>query len=153
MGVLPSTWGPNVWSSIHYICIGSPEVFSDTDRTNYTNFIMSLQHVLPCNTCQEHLAENLSKVPLDEHALTGRDGLFEWSVNLHNTVNTMLNKKTMSLEDAKALWINGKSNSNSKNKCYIAILLLVIILLVVYILFSSNTNTNIKLFRMENRKK
>jgi hypothetical protein len=103
MGIIPDIWGPYVWASIHLICLGAPSTLDAAQQQAYRSFFYQLPYVIPCATCAQHLRKNLTTVPIDG-ALTGRDDLFAWSVNLHNLVNQQLQKPTMPLEDAKQHW-------------------------------------------------
>lgn len=103
MGLAPNHWGPHVWAAIHLICLGAPEQLSSSQQQAYRTFFEGLAYVLPCASCSKHLLQNLEKVPISQ-SLSGREELFAWSVRLHNTVNEMLGKQTMSLEDAKERW-------------------------------------------------
>jgi len=43
---------------------------------------------------------------LDNAFVSGRDSLFLWTVNIHNSVNQRLGKPTMTIEDAMSKWDN-----------------------------------------------
>jgi len=57
---------------------------------------------------------------LDNAFVSGRDSLFLWTVNIHNSVNRRLGKPTMTVEDAMSKWNNlevaEKSNSGSGSR-------------------------------------
>jgi len=117
MGLAPANWGPCIWASIHLICLGAPEQFNG-NQLNYRKFFDALPYVLPCEKCRDHLIEHLAKHPMDAALAGGRNTLFVWSVQLHNTVNKSLGKPEMSVEDALQFWndvANGRT-SLCKNK-------------------------------------
>ena len=103
MGIAPDSWGPYVWAAIHLVCIGAPDFLGPAEQMHYKQFFMTLPHVIPCSTCSDHLKENLQKLPIDQNLATNKD-LFKWSVNLHNIVNSQLNKPQVTLADAEAKW-------------------------------------------------
>jgi hypothetical protein len=130
MGIAPAYWGPHVWAAIHLICLGAPESFSGSDSSGYRAFFTHLASILPCDACREHLRANLKETSIEAALSGGRESLFQWSVQLHNTVNGQLGKPIIPYEQAKAFWTdvaNGKkpcpsvsdinaTNSATKNK-------------------------------------
>ena len=127
----PSTWGPPTWIAIHFICLG----YLPENKAWYAQYFESLPHVIPCDKCREHLKANLLSLPPDfEH---GPDGLFAWSVAIHNLVNSQLGKEQMPLDVALDLYRNmsfekGGVGSNKRRiinwvvgVCFLAFLLMV----------------------------
>ncbi len=111
MGIAPAYWGPHVWAAIHLICLGAPESFSGSDTSGYRAFFTHLASILPCEACREHLRANLKETSIEAALSGGRESLFKWSVQLHNTVNGQLGKPIMPYEQAKTFWTdvaNGK---------------------------------------------
>ena len=103
MGINPTVFGPYIWAAIHLICLGAPKTLDNETKQKYKDFFMLLPFVLPCRKCGNHLAENLHTVPIYD-SLNTSDDLFNWSVNLHNLVNTQLGKPTLTQEDARKFW-------------------------------------------------
>jgi len=99
----PATWGPHLWIGIHYIALGYPAAPSTTDKMNYKYFFENLDKVLPCGKCADHYKENLKHTPIDKY-LDSPTKLFEWTVAMHNAVNMLLGKSTMTLQDAIAAY-------------------------------------------------
>lgn len=104
----PNVWGKYQWTSIHFIALGypshsPPENVKDTYRRYFTEI---LPEILPCMTCREHLKKTLNEQhPLMPKHLEGRDALFEWTVSLHNVVNTRLGKAQITLEEARNIYL------------------------------------------------
>ncbi len=124
MGIEPNVFGPSLWASIHYICLGAPETLDVRQKLSYKMFFEQLPYVIPCYNCGLHLESNLKKTPIDQF-LTGSEDLFKWSVDLHNVVNTQLGKPLMNYEDARKHWkelpkvkVNNVNVSVDKNECY-----------------------------------
>ena len=103
MGIHPHIFGPYIWAAIHLICLGAPKELDSTLQQKYKAFFELLPSVLPCRNCGKHLAENLQKLPID-NSLTNSSDLFLWSVKLHNLVNSQLNKKQISDDEARKFW-------------------------------------------------
>lgn len=103
MGISPECWGPYMWGAIHLIALGAPDEIDTATKTAYAMFFQQLPYILPCATCARHLQENLANSPVESH-LHGRETLFAWSVQLHNTVNRQLGKPEMPIAQARAYW-------------------------------------------------
>ncbi len=85
-GLLPSCWGPLLWTYCHSIAyVYDPEV----DREHYYNFFKELGHILPCEECREHYYDNFDDQELN-NALDSNESLFRWVFDLHNKVNEQL---------------------------------------------------------------
>jgi hypothetical protein len=64
----------------------------------YIRFFEAMPDVLPCSMCGKHLKENLKLLPVDT------DDMFRWSIDLHNLVNSQLNKPEVPYEQAYRYW-------------------------------------------------
>lgn len=97
-----SHWGGHLWGFIHTIC-----VVDDGDRNReYHRTVISklkgIQYVLPCPKCTETYTVFVKR--LDYLDLNKPMVLFQWSVDLHNTVNAKLGKPKMTTEQAIEKW-------------------------------------------------
>ena len=93
-GMLTSVWGPPLWHVLHTISFNYPVEPTKKQMEDYYNFYANLKNILPCRYCRENLANNLKKIPLTKKVMKNRDSLSRWVYNLHETVNTMLGKKS-----------------------------------------------------------
>ena len=93
-GMLTSVWGPSLWHYLHTMSFNYPLHPTEVQKKNYRQFIMSLKYVLPCKYCRMNLRKNLKAVPLTENVLKNRDNFSKWMYDLHEHINTMLNKKS-----------------------------------------------------------
>jgi hypothetical protein len=91
-GFLTSVWGPAAWLFLHTISFNYPVSPTDEQKHQYRNFILSLQHVLPCRHCRENLSSNLKKVPLTMKHMKSRDTFSKYIYRLHEHINKMLGK-------------------------------------------------------------
>ena len=107
----PASWGPQLWSSLHYIALGYPENPSALDKRNYKAFYESLDTVLPCDKCAQHYKATTSAMPIDPY-LDSASHLFEWTVAVHNVVNARLGKPQITVAEARQLYI-GKAAATS----------------------------------------
>lgn len=101
--IKPNIWGPHGWKFMHYVSLGYPGDPTEQDKQNYKNFYTSLQHILPCAKCAQNYSHNLKKYPIDNH-LGSRDTLVRWVIDIHNQVNTELNKKEYTYIEALDLY-------------------------------------------------
>lgn len=89
-------WGPSFWTMIH---IGALD-YNTNFKHSYRSFILSLEHLLPCEFCRAHLMQNLHRLPLNTHILENKIRLFKWTYILHDIVNKQLGKESIELKDA-----------------------------------------------------
>ena len=108
MGYNPKTWGKQAWHFIHMVALAFPDPPTESDKNNYKAFFDSLQNVLPCPICSEHLKQNMVKFP---PIFDNREVLFNWTVDLHNMVNEANNKPKISHQEAiRQIEITSKAN-------------------------------------------
>lgn len=92
-GMLPSVWGPPLWHFLHTMSFNYPVNPTYEQKRYYSQFIYSLVHVLPCRKCRENLQQNLENHPIYPH-LKNRETFSLYIFKLHETINTLLNKKS-----------------------------------------------------------
>ena len=99
-GMLTTVWGPPMWHSLHTISFNYPVNPSKKTKERYRNFILSLKHVLPCGKCRKNLETNFKQLPLKMKHMKSRDTFSRYIYDLHELINTMLNKKSGLTYDA-----------------------------------------------------
>jgi hypothetical protein len=92
-GMLTRIWGPSLWHSLHTMSFNYPVKPRNCDKVNYRNFILSLQHVLPCGKCRVNFHNNLKQLPLNISHMKSRDTFSKYIYDLHEVINKMLHKK------------------------------------------------------------
>jgi len=134
--ITPETFGPDLWNSIHLICLGAPDnFFNISSKNDYLMFFRSLGTVIPCYECKKHYLNELIEYP---PKLETNITLFKWSVDLHNRVNQRLNKKEFPYEEALEYWKNYKTSTNTiqpKNDNYMIWIIIFNIIIIIIILF------------------
>lgn len=118
-GISPDMFGPSMWATIHYICLGAGDNVDHVKQNALRQFFTLLPSVIPCGSCSLALPGELQKLPIDESLASSSD-LFKWSVALHNSVNRRLGKPEVSVEKAKAFWMMGKNDKASDTKDRVA---------------------------------
>ncbi|AAS18085.1 thiol oxidoreductase [Singapore grouper iridovirus] len=104
-GFGPHGFGPAMWFTFHtgaaaQACKGGSLTASEHEA--WEHFIRSMWVCIPCQTCSVHFKNMLRDIDFTL-VCTGID-VFKLSVDMHNRVNTRLNKPCMSLEKAKRLY-------------------------------------------------
>lgn len=93
-GFITSVWGPGMWHFLHTMSFNYPVNPTSKQKKEYRDYILSIQHVLPCKHCRENFPKNLEAVPLTAYALRNRNTFSRWMYRFHSHVNAMLKKKT-----------------------------------------------------------
>jgi hypothetical protein len=93
-GMLTSVWGPSMWHYLHTMSFNYPVNPTAQEKKHYRDFVLSLQHVLPCKYCRQNLKTNFKQLPLTMEDMKSRDTFSRYIYNLHELVNKMLNKKS-----------------------------------------------------------
>ena len=62
--MLTSVWGPSMWHYLHTMSFNYP-VKPTQKKKHYKEFILSLQHVLPCKYCRINLKKNFCCITFD----------------------------------------------------------------------------------------
>ena len=93
-GMLTTVWGPSMWHYLHTMSFNYPVKPTEEDKKNYKNFILSLQHVLPCKYCRINLKNNLKNNPIKPCHMKNRETFSRYIYELHEIINKMLNKKS-----------------------------------------------------------
>lgn len=93
MGIAPGIWGPNLWGTLHLLCLAG---------TATSEFIYAFAEVIPCPRCAAHFKELINEVPFPNGAEPLE--LFKWSVSIHNMVNERIGKPIVSVNEALTLW-------------------------------------------------
>jgi hypothetical protein len=124
-GMLTSVWGPPMWHFIHTISFNYPIQPTLCEKKYYRNFILGLQHILPCGKCRKNLTKNLKSLPLQMKSMKNRETFSRWVYDLHEKVNKMLGKSSgLSFKQVRERYehfrarctIDRKSRKKGRNK-------------------------------------
>lgn len=91
-GMLTAVWGPSLWHYLHMMSFNYPMKPTEKDKKYYKDFIINLQHVLPCKYCRDNLKNNFKVLPLKQCHLKNRLTYSKYVYKLHEVVNKMLGK-------------------------------------------------------------
>ena len=92
--MLTTVGGPSMWHYLHTMSFNYPVAPTDADRDNYRQFMLSLQHTLPCKHCRENLKRNFRELPLEACVMKNRDTFSRYVYALHERINRLLGKKS-----------------------------------------------------------
>jgi hypothetical protein len=95
----PKYWGKPFWNMLNTIALSYPENADIQTQTNVSSFLLSLKNILPCERCRLHYIENIKKFQISQ-AVTSRENLIKWVIDIHNEVNKSLNKPVLNYKDA-----------------------------------------------------
>jgi hypothetical protein len=129
MKICPTTFGPYFWSVIHMTALSATGELSNDRKEAYIRFFESMPDILPCSMCGKHLKDNLSLLPVDT------EDMFRWSVDMHNLVNSQLNKPEIPYDKAYRYWsARCLPGPDKKQGVMMGVVVLIAVLLVIYIL-------------------
>lgn len=102
----PYVWGPLFWFILHNGASKYPISASTISKERMKGFILGIPTMIPCEECSDH-----SRIYINDHIdiidniTAGRDSLFEFFYDFHETVNKRLDKKsTITLQEAKDIY-------------------------------------------------
>lgn len=93
-GFLTSVWGPAQWHMLHTVSFNYPVNPTNKQKEQYRDYVLSMQHILPCAACRKNLKTNFRHLPLTMAVMKSRDTFSRYIYNLHELVNRMLKKKS-----------------------------------------------------------
>jgi hypothetical protein len=101
-GMLTTVWGPGLWHFLHTMSFNYPNEPSHEQKKHYRDFVLSLEHVLPCKYCRINLEKNFKAVPLHWSDMKDRYSFSHYIYRLHEHINHMLNKTSgLTYEDVR----------------------------------------------------
>ena len=90
-------WQSITWFLFHTISLN----YNDEYKNEYINFFNTLKVIIPCRICRTHYIQNLNKEGMSIEDNINKEKIFNWTVDLHNTVNKMHHKKLWSHDEAR----------------------------------------------------
>lgn len=113
-GFLVTVWGPLIWTFLHIMSFNYPTSPTPENKKHYMDFILSLQHILPCGHCRTNLTNNFKKFPITMKHMKNRETFSRYVYELHEHVNKMLHKTSnLSYCEVRARYENFRSRCNT----------------------------------------
>ena len=94
---LPEIFGPGIWWTLHTTASTYPSNPSPDKQKACIAFVSSLPSMLPCQSCNDHLTNELQNIDLP-HACQSGENLSRMWCAVHNAVNQRTNKPLMDCE-------------------------------------------------------
>ena len=86
-GMLTSVWGPSMWHYLHTMSFNYPINPTPEQKKHYREFVLNLQHTLPCKYCRINLKNNFKILPLTLECMKTRDTFSRYIYRLHEVIN------------------------------------------------------------------
>jgi hypothetical protein len=104
----PELWGSSGWIFLQHVALSYPSNPTNEDKQNYKRFFLSLENILPCQSCSDNFRKHIGKIPINSY-LKNNHTLFNWIVQIHNEVNKLQNKKLIDDVKLRNLYINNNN--------------------------------------------
>jgi hypothetical protein len=101
-------WQQITWNLFHTVSLN----YNDNYKQEYIIFFNSLKTIIPCRMCRNHYIENISKENMEIEKNINSDRIFNWTIDLHNSVNKMNRKKIWNYDEARKYY--ERNNFNNK---------------------------------------
>jgi hypothetical protein len=112
-GMLTTVWGPSIWHFLHTMSFNYPNEPTNEQKKYYRNFVLTLEHILPCKYCRINLKNNLKLLPLKVEHMKNRYTYSKYIYDLHEHINKMLKKKSgLSYDDVRERYEHFRSRCN-----------------------------------------
>ena len=123
---MSTDWQPLTWHVFHTLALN----YNDKYKDHYINFFETFRILIPCSTCRKHYNMNLNKISI--HKNIKENNLFNWTIDLHNSVNKKTDRSQWSYDKSKIHYTKHNFDNNKLKD-------------LVYLLIASNyKNTPLK---------
>ena len=100
-------WSKHLWCTMHFITLQNEietynKLVVQDDIDAIIIFLESLHNFMSCKKCKEEFCMYLAQ----HNPRLYCGSLFEWTVELHNHVNTMLNKEVWDIDVARKYYMS-----------------------------------------------
>lgn len=103
------TLGRSTWTFLHTMAAYYPETPSTAEQVSMNGFIDSLSKFYPCSHCAEHLQGEIVSHP---PKLKSNIELSQWFCEVHNEVNSRLDKPKFDCSRVMEFWRYGSKGSD-----------------------------------------
>ena len=103
-----TAWQPLTWNVFHTIALN----YNESYKNEYINFFNCLKVCIPCRICRNHYIQQIKNDNMVIENNINEERIFNWTVDLHNTVNKMNHKRIWSYDEAKNYYQKHNFNNN-----------------------------------------
>ena len=90
-----------VWTIIHLVGYLYPADAQEFQKKDVELFYKKIGNLITCGSCRTHYTANIKKTP---PVATDNQTIFNWTVEIHNSVNTALKKGSLSSDEARKIY-------------------------------------------------
>jgi hypothetical protein len=94
----PKIWGPHYWFMLHTIALNYPIRPNDVIKKKYYDLIQNIPSLLPHKISRDTMTTLLDAYPISPY-LDSRKSFIQWTHFIHNKMNQMLHKPTITLSE------------------------------------------------------
>lgn len=94
----PKIWGPHYWFMLHTIALNYPIRPNAVIKKKYYDLMQNIPSLLPHKLSRDNMTALLDAYPVSPY-LDSRKSFIQWTHFIHNKMNEMLSKPTISLSD------------------------------------------------------
>jgi len=109
----PNKTGPGLWFMLTIMALHAN---TSEDEEYFIRNLRLLSNLHPCGECREHMKKYISINP-PENFIEFENGLFDYMITFHNTVNKRLGKPIMQYEDALYMYTEGLTDTVCTANC------------------------------------
>jgi hypothetical protein len=100
----PVQWGPHLWVYLHTVSANYPDQPTPEQQEGMKTWLRTLKWTIPCKKCATHYGRYMEECHDLDRICASKQTLFEFLVNIHNTVNRRTGKREVTVEEAKAMY-------------------------------------------------
>ena len=101
--------GPKLWYILHSL-VYNYDINNEYHKLYVYQFLKLFKNLIPCNKCKKFYINFIKKY--DPYIHIKENNLVNWSISLHNTVNSKKNKEQMNKIDIDKIYLNKKIDNN-----------------------------------------
>jgi hypothetical protein len=126
----PNVWGPHYWFFLHSVALHYPKLPNATTKKIHYRLIHNFHEFIPHRDIAANFTKLLARYPVAPY-LDSRTHFVRWVHFLHNKVNEIVHKPTITLEAHRANMKQRYAETKRVNLS-ISILFAVLLALVIY---------------------
>jgi len=93
------------WNIFHKISL----YYNESYKNFYITFFETFKKIIPCKICRNHYIEYMNN---NFYENIDKGTIFYWTIDLHNNINSINNKRLWNYDEAKEYYANYDSNLN-----------------------------------------
>lgn len=136
----PEIWGPHYWFFLHTLAMSYPQNPNTVTKKKYYDFFHNLPLFIPVPKIGNLFSELLDQYPITPY-LDSRESIIKWVHYIHNKINIMINKPTLTYIEAMDKYFSNfkpknivlKEKIKEKRNVVYGIILCLLVILTAYL--------------------